>query len=309
MADPPHTGQVCLDGVTDPGEYRALAEITVGDGRGTFVSGDILTVEGGPATSPAPSTRLKEIPDSLGMRFVRISGGESPIGAAGVRTESSELLVKRVRTDAAFWMDKDDATPGQWQAVMGRNLLTIANRDADCPVGSVLRNDWQNCVARLNEPDEDRQYRLATEAECEHAAKAGLGTDTLAGDLTILGKYDAPLQDGVGWNGGNSGVDYEGGWARSGFPGTRQYPSSRAGPDPVGQRALNEFALHHVLANADAWVPNCHGDSSSSGSAGPRRSPRRVAASAAVGLSGGADLDREESLGRIVRFSVPDSLL
>ena len=42
------TGQLCPYEPAEPGEYRAVAEITVGDERGLFASSDVLTVDGGP---------------------------------------------------------------------------------------------------------------------------------------------------------------------------------------------------------------------------------------------------------------------
>ena len=68
-------GQLCPYEPTEPGEYRAVAEITVGDERGMFASSDVLTVEDGPAPLQPPFPGLEEFTNDLGMQFVKIPPG------------------------------------------------------------------------------------------------------------------------------------------------------------------------------------------------------------------------------------------
>ena len=253
------SGQLCPYDPTEPGEYRAVAEITVGDERGLFSSSDVLTVEEGPALLPPPIPGLEEFTNGLGMQFVKIPAGEFPMGATGAWAYGSELPVTRVRVSEAFWMGRHEVTQGQWQAVMGSNPSTFRDCGAGCPVNSVSWNDVQGFIALLNERAGGARYRLPTEAEWEYAAKAGTETDTYAGDLVIHGNNNAPLLDGIAWYGGNSGVDYEGGRDCSEWR-AKQYESSRCGPHPIGEKAPNRFALHDLLGNVQEWVQDWWGD-------------------------------------------------
>ena len=274
------SGQLCPYDPSDPGEYRAVADITVSEERGTFASSDILRVEDGPAPLPPPLPGLEEFTNSVGMQFIKIPAGEFSMGATGAWAYGGELPVTRVRISEAFWIGMHEVTQGQWQAVMGGNPSTFPNCGADCPVESVSWNDVQRFVARLNEREGEASYRLPTEAEWEYAARAGAETDTYAGDLTVHGSYDAPLLDRIAWYGGNRGVDYEGGRDCSGWPGKKQYASSRCGPHPVGRKAPNRFALHDVLGNVREWVQDWHGDypgGAATDPAGPESGSHRVA--------------------------------
>ena len=247
------TAQVCPYDPTESGEYRAVADITIGDERGMFASSDVLTVEEGPAPPPAPIPGLQEYTNSLGMQFVKIPAGEFSMGATGAWGDSDERPVTRVQISQAFWMGKHEVTQDQWQAVMGSNPSRYEECGADCPVDSVSWIDVQGFVARLNEMQGETRYRLPTEAEWEYAAKADTETDTPAGNLIVVGSYNAPVLDGIAWYGGNSGVDYEGGRNCSDWVG-KQYESSWCGPHPVGRKGPNQFGLHDVVGNVWEWV-------------------------------------------------------
>ena len=251
-------GQICPYSPVEPGEYRAVAEITIGDRRGTFASNGILTIAAEADQLPSPIPGLSEHTNSLGMQFVRVPAGEFSMGATGAWAYSSEVPVTQVRISEAFWIGKHEVTQGQWQAVMGDNPSHFAKCGLGCPVESVSWNDVQSFITKLNGREDEERYRLPTEAEWEYAARAGNESDTFAGDLAILGNYDAPRLDAISWYGGNSGVEYEGGWDCSVFLGKKQYPSSHCGPHPVGQKAPNQFALHDMLGNVWEWVQDWH---------------------------------------------------
>ena len=210
--------------------------------------------------SPAPATeRPSEWTNSVGMRFVRIPAGEFLMGSNSKLAYDYERPVTRVQIRSAFWMGKYEVTQRQWRAVMGENPSRFKSCGPDCPVESVSWDDVQGFVRRLSDMEETVRYRLPTEAEWEYAARAGTSTDTPAGDLQIHGERNAPLLDGIAWYGGNSGVDYSGAydclnWAE------KQYPSSRCGPHPVGEKEPNAFGLHDMLGNVWEWVRDRHGE-------------------------------------------------
>ena len=253
------TGQLCPYDPSEPGEYRAVAEVTVGEERGTFASSDILRVEDGPAPLPPPLPGLEEFTNDLGMQFVKIPAGEFSMGSTEGWASDNEAPVTRVRISKAFWMGKHEVTQGQWTAVMGSNSTDFQNCGDDCPVDGVSWDQAQAFVAKLNEMEGNSTYRLPTEAEWEYAARAGTDTETYAGNLPIHGPRDAPLLDGIAWYGGNSGVDYDGGWDCSRWRG-KQYASSRCGPHPAGRKAPNQFGLHDMLGNVSEWVHDWHGE-------------------------------------------------
>ena len=116
-------------------------------------------------------------------------------------------------------------TQAEWQGVMGTNPSEFSGCGR-CPVEKVSWGDAQTFIGNLNAGIGERRYRLPTEAEWEHAARAG----------TSLDRYGR--LDGIAWYGDNSG--------------DRTHP--------VGQKAPNAWGLHDMLGNVWEWVQDWHGD-------------------------------------------------
>jgi formylglycine-generating enzyme required for sulfatase activity len=95
---------------------------------------------------------------------------------------------------------------------------------------------------------------LPSEAQWEYACRAGTTTATDAGDMRILGDYNAPVLDAIAWYGGNSGVGFEldNGYDSSGWQG-KQYDHTRAGTRAVAQKAANPWGLYDMLGNVWEW--------------------------------------------------------
>jgi formylglycine-generating enzyme required for sulfatase activity len=132
----------------------------------------------------------------------------------------------RTITISAFRMQKTEVTQAQWRQVMTGTALAnpsfFATCGDTCPVERVSWDDIQTFLQRLSQQDPGKNYRLATEAEWEYAARAG-----------TTGDYggNGVLSD-MGWWSGNSG-------------GRTQR---------VGQKLQNAFGLFDMHGNVWEWV-------------------------------------------------------
>lgn len=226
--------------------------------RGTLAGGTILLLAGSLGAQEGASTSV-EWTNRLGMEFVRVPAGEFRMGSESELADDDEQPVTRVKISRPFFMGKYEVTQGQWEAVMGSNPSDFKNCGRDCPVESVSWDEVQQFVRKLNAMEGGPRYRLPTEAEWEHAARAGTPTDTPAGDLDLLGTSNAPVLDRIAWYGGNSGVRYDGGADCSDWK-EKQYPSTWCGTHPVGKKAANDFGLHDMLGNVWEWVEDRYGE-------------------------------------------------
>ena len=145
-------------------------------------------------------------------------------------------------------MGETEVTQAQWKRVMGSNPSYFSDCGDDCPVESV---SWFDAVSFVNElsrvegvpecyeVDGDRVtftgldcrgFRLPTEAEWEHAARAGTTT------AWYFGSNDTGLDAHV-WHRANSG-------------GVRH---------PVGLKAANPWELFDVYGNVWEWCYDAYG--------------------------------------------------
>lgn len=106
-----------------------------------------------------------------------------------------------------YWLADTPCTQALWTAVMGSN--PSAYQSSRHPVEQVSWDEVQEFCVALNERVQGLEAGLPTEAQWEHACRAGTTAATYAGDLDILGENNAPGLDEIAWYGGNSGVGYE----------------------------------------------------------------------------------------------------
>lgn len=159
-----------------------------------------------------------------------------------------------------FWLFDTPCTQALWAAVMGRNPSRFKRLDR--PVEQVSWDDVQAFLERINARIPGLDLVLPSEAQWEHACRAGTETALYTGAIEILGERNAPALDAIAWYGGNSGEGFEleDGYDSSGWSET-QYSSKKSGAHPVGQKEPNAWGLYDMLGNVEEWVQDHWHDS------------------------------------------------
>lgn len=151
-----------------------------------------------------------------------------------------------------LWLGEVPVTNALYRAVTGEAPSRFAGELR--PVSCVDVHDALACCAELSERVGGLRFRLPTEAEWEHAARAGTSTATHAGDLSLPGGRGEPVLDAIAWYQGNSEQGFE---LDDGIE-LLEHPVPRgqrlpAGTHPVGLKAPNAWGLHDVLGNVSEW--------------------------------------------------------
>ena len=196
---------------------RYYVSLLLYDSPGSYVGGSV--------TAALTIGNSLGITNQAGIQFATIPPGMFAMGSASSDAYSNEFPVTQVHISRPFEIGNFEITQGQWHAVMGSNPSRNSACGANCPVESVSWSDTQEFLARLNAAEDGYEYRLATEAEWEYAARAG-----------TTGDRHGPL-DSIAWHIGNSGDRIR----------------------PVGLKAANQFGLHDMIGNVFEWVGDWYG--------------------------------------------------
>ncbi len=159
------------------------------------------------------------------MDFKRIEPGTFIMGSQDKKRQEEDGPPHKVTITKPFYIGKYEVTQAQWNHVMRKltwnNPSSFGGRLSN-PVESISWLEAQDFIARVNEFDAGKRYRLPTEAEWEYACRAGTTTRTYWGD-----DPDNKTAIWHAWLGG--------------------YPHGSTGP--VGVKAPNPWGLYDMCGN------------------------------------------------------------
>jgi formylglycine-generating enzyme required for sulfatase activity len=157
-----------------------------------------------------------------------------------------ELPNHQVTLPTGFYLGRCEVTQTQWTSVMGSNPSNGQGPNfpnaAVCPVEMVSWNSVQSFMAAMD-------LRLPTEAEWEHAYRAGTTTAFHSSPDFPFGSNNSPALGSIAW------------WA----------PNAWGKMQPVGSKSANALGLFDMSGNAAEWVNDWYSASyySSSSSVNP----------------------------------------
>lgn len=164
--------------------------------------------------------------------FAWVPAGTFTMGSpAGELDRSADEAQHVVTLTRGYWVSDHEVTQAEYESLMGVNPSFFGG-DATLPVERVSWDDAVLYCQKLTERERvagriatTQSYRLPTEAEWEHAARAGT-TEARHGAL-----------DAIAWWSGNTG----------------------GRTHPVGQKSPNAWGLHDMMGNVWEWCADWYG--------------------------------------------------
>jgi sulfatase modifying factor 1 len=189
------------------------------------------------APAPAPAAPPANTPAGRGQGARGGGGGRGGPVLTAEEYSKIEAAAKadympgfRVTIERPYYIGKYEVTQAQWRRVMGNNPsifqgAKVQGSSDDMPVENVTWDDAQAFLRRLNAMEKTTRYRLPTEFEWEHAARAGAEGDIAWTDIR------------------------EQAWA-----------GSNRSTRPVGQMKPNAWGLYDMLGNVWEWVADYYNE-------------------------------------------------
>ena len=205
------------------GAYFPNVKVTGPDSSAGFPKKD--------SPAAAAAAPKEEIVNSVGIKLQLIPAGTFEMGSnEGERNESP---VHEVKITTPFYIGVTEVTNAQWRAVMGAEPPSKW-KDDERPVEMVSWADATAFCQKLTELPKEREvgrvYRLPTEAEWEHACRAG--TTTKWGS----GNDEETLDDVASFTTNSDSQTYS-----------------------VGQKRQNAWGLHDMHGNVWEWCSDWYG--------------------------------------------------
>ena len=224
----------------------------------------------GQAEETLSASSLPTLTNSIGMKLVQIPAGRFSMGSPASEPGSREdETLHKVELSQPYYLGITEVTEHQWALVMEDAFRTeerevrdpqtkrlikkeevqIRNRklDSQLPITNV---SWQQAVEfceRLGqlpeEKKEGRNYRLPTEAEWEHACRAGTASAYNFGDKAVeLKNY--------GWYRETKAWTYD----------PENFPQWTGRIQPVGKLRPNPWGIYDMHGNVAEWCFDWYGD-------------------------------------------------
>jgi WD40 repeat protein/formylglycine-generating enzyme required for sulfatase activity len=216
-----------------------------------------------PASSTPTAPATESITNTVGMTLNKIPAGTFVMGSPeDEEGRKDDEYQHKVTITKPFYMQSTEVTQGQWKEVMGTEPWKGKQYVKEGSNNAATYVSWNDAVAfckKLSER-EGKTYCLPTEAEWEHACRAGTETRWSFGDdEKALGDYAWYKE-----NAGDIGEKYA---------------------HRVGRKKPNRFGLHDMHGNIWEWCHDFYGENYYQRS--PEKDPQGPALSVFYGVGRG----------------------